>query len=180
MISGEGEVSLFGGRVMRRSRWFGLVAAFVVAWPLLAADEKPAPKEKAEPKEKLVKTGELQGKLAQLPDKGTLKLSVYVGREWKSYDLPVGDDLKVRTLVLPQNFDDKGKVTRYTPKQLDEKKGPDKKAPGYTAEVTDLKANQPVTVYLFKKVGKPKNPKDKDEAAEYQPRVGTIIIRGEP
>lgn len=162
---------------MRLSRLVTLLMV-VVAWPLFAADEKPAAKakEKAEPKEKLVKAGEQPGRLVRLPDKGVLTLSVYIGKTWQEVELPLTDDLKVRRQSPPQGFDDKGRPKKYTPKELDEMRGPDKKLPGYTAELTDLKPGQVVTVQLVKKAGKPKT----KEEAEYKPRVGLILINRDP
>jgi len=102
---------------------------------------------------------------------------VYNGKNWQPVDLAVADDLKVRTLVLPPAYDDKGKVRKYTSKELAELKGPDKKLPGYTASEGDLKRDQVVTLHLVKKAGRPKT---KDEAEDYKPKVGLILIVREP
>lgn len=148
-----------------------LLALAAVALPPVAAEEKTAPKEK------VVKAGEAQGKLARLPDKGKLGLSVYNGKSWQPVELPVADDLKVRTLVLPPAFDDKGNPKKYTAKELAELKGPDKNLPGYAASEGDLKRDQVVKVQLVKKPGRPKT---KEEAQDYKPKVGLILIVREP
>jgi hypothetical protein len=169
---------------MRRSRWFGLVLAAVVAWPLLAQEEKPGPKEtKPQPKEKekYVRAGKIAGKVVAGPDKdNVLTFSVPLGRNWENLKLRGTDDLKVRWLRPPEVFDDKGRLKKPTRKELDEMKGPDKTLPGYTADLTDLKPGQTVEIHLVKKAGRPKDPKDKDLVAEYAERVSIVVIAAEP
>jgi hypothetical protein len=98
------------------------------------------------------------------------------------------DDLKVRQAAPPVQFDDKGKVKKYTTKELNELKGPDTKLPGFPAEFSDLRQNQYVEVYLVKKKEAPRRPvakKDKDAAADadllahLQPEVSMIVIIAE-
>ncbi|HZY86970.1 MAG TPA: hypothetical protein VFE78_19200 [Gemmataceae bacterium] len=112
----------------------------------------------------------------------------------KDVELQTTEDVKVRLAQPPQTFDDKGKVKRYTAKELKELRGPDPKVPGYNAEFSDLREGQVVTVTLVKKKGAPtklpprrpvKDPKDaKDVDAdlllENLPQISMILIVAEP
>ncbi len=149
------------------------------------ADAKDKPKDKTEGKPKdgprYVVQGSLQGKLEAVPASGKVSLSVLVlGKDWQKVELPHADEIKIRTLNPPPAFDEKGRLKRYTPKELQELKGPDRRLPGYTAEAADLRPGQVVEVQLVRKVGRPKNPKDKAEVAEYDPKVNLIVILSEP
>ncbi len=55
---------------------------------------------------------------------------------------------KVRTLVLPEQFDDKGKPKKYTAKQLAELKGKDTHLPGYESSLEKLESGQVVRLTL--------------------------------
>jgi hypothetical protein len=173
-------------------RWLALVLTLGLIVPALTAQDKKdakdakdakdtkdakEAKDKPETKEKLVTAGTYRGKLERPPGADrTLRLSLPVGRNWKPFPVVVGDDVKVRRMTLPVDFDDKGKPKKYTQKEKDELRGPDKKLPGYTAGLEDLKAGQLIDVYLVRKAGAPKNPKDKDAMAEYEPRASMIVI----
>ncbi|HLN30871.1 MAG TPA: hypothetical protein VK395_24235 [Gemmataceae bacterium] len=108
----------------------------------------------------------------------------------KNIDLQAVDDLKVRSLQLPADFDEKGRPKRYTSKELHELKG-DPKLPGYTSDFDSLKPDQIVRVYLAKKKEAPKpavkeKPKekdkdgDKDRTAEERPEITMVVILREP
>jgi hypothetical protein len=145
-------------------------------------DAKKDAKDKPEPKEKLISVGHLSGvKLIRKPAaQPSITISILVARDrWQNQDLPVGEDLIVRVAQPPINFDEKGRIRRYTKKELDELKGPDKKLPGYLASIDDLKEGQLVEVHLFRKSGGPKNFKGADVPAEYKPHVGIIVILAE-
>ena len=108
----------------------------------------------------------------------------------KDVELWPADDMKVRTLVLPQDFDEKGRPRRYTSKELRELKGPDPKLPGYTADFDSLKPDQIVKIYLARKNEavkppvreKPRRKKDKDDddreprTTEDRPEIAMIVI----
>jgi hypothetical protein len=171
-------------------RWLALVLTLGLVVPVLTAQDKKDAKdtketkdtkdvkEKPEPKEKLVAAGSYRGKLERLPGADrNLNLNVPItAKKWQRIDLPVSDDIKVRRMMLPVEFDDKGKPKRYTQKEKDELRGSDKKLPGYTAALDDLKPGQFVEVFLVRKAGMPKNLKDKDALAEYQPQIAMIVI----
>lgn len=72
------------------------------------------------------------------------------------------DDMKVRLLHPPEAYDDKGKLKKYTAKELKELKGPDN-LPGYTGTLDDVKANQLVLVTLARKPKAADKPKDGDK-----------------
>ena len=60
-------------------------------------------------------------------------------------ELEADDDTVVRTEVLADQFDDKGKLKKFTKEELKELKG-DPKLPGYKAEFGDLKQGEMVKV----------------------------------
>jgi hypothetical protein len=87
------------------------------------------------------------------------------------------ETVQVRTMVLPEVFDDKGNLRKYTASEKLELKGKDKKAPGYESSLDKLEVGQQVTVKLVKmpKKKKPTPPKDsaKDGAKEAPPEDDT-------
>jgi len=101
--------------------------------------------------------------------------------------------MKVRTLQLPIDFDEKGKPKRYSAQELKDLKGPDPKLPGYTADFDSLKPEQVVKVYLARKKGakaaplqQPGKKKGKDDNAEAadartenRPEVTMVLILAE-
>ncbi|HLJ95366.1 MAG TPA: hypothetical protein VKU02_19475 [Gemmataceae bacterium] len=94
------------------------------------------------------------------------------------FDMP--DDMKVRTMLLPVELDDKGKPRRLTEKEKRELKGPDPALPGYTGDFDSLQPDQTVEVYLAKQASKSK-PKDKDAATadNTRPRIAMLVILAE-
>jgi hypothetical protein len=112
---------------------------------------------------------------------------LYKNMPTKEVKLQGVEEVKVRTKVLPVNYDEKGKPKKYTKKELAELKGPNKKLPGYTAEWSNLNKGQVVQVYLAKKKTKTKvkKKKDKEEDDELfddkdRPKVVMIVILQEP
>jgi hypothetical protein len=88
-------------------------------------------------------------------------------------------DMKVRTLN-PLVFDDKGKPKTLTKKEKDELKGPDKSLPGYTAELSDVRQDSYVTVYLpKKKPAKTAPAKDDKGLADNKAEAAMIVIVGD-
>ncbi len=109
--------------------------------------------------------------------------AVTMKEESHSMEFQAGPDMKVRTVNPPPIFDDKGKLRKPTSKELAGFKGPDKKLPGYTAEVADIRQDAMVTVYLPKKkttgttrpaAAKPKT-KDSDKSVEAKDIPGTRV-----
>jgi hypothetical protein len=84
----------------------------------------------------------------------------------KDVDFQAGEVVKVRTMVLPEQFDEKGNVKKPTKAELAALKGKDKTLPGYESSLDKLEAGQRVTVTLapYKKKAAPAdNAKDKDK-----------------
>jgi hypothetical protein len=108
------------------------------------------------------------------------------------FDLEPADSMIVRTMVLPEQFDDKGKPKKYTPKDLKELRGTDPNLPGFKADLDSLKNGEVVTVYLVRKKQaapakaapkeKDKDKKEKDKAADEdnKPKIRMIVIRADP
>jgi hypothetical protein len=103
----------------------------------------------------------------------------------KDYELQAADDIKVRAANPPAQFDDKGRIKRYTQKELKELKGNDK-LPGYPAEFSDLRQEQIVQVTLVRKKGAPRTPVkrgkdvDPDLLNDFLPQMSLIVIVAEP
>ena len=89
----------------------------------------------------------------------------------KDFDLESGAEAEVRRQDPPVQYDDKGHVKKYTPKELQELKG-DAKLPGYQADWTDLKPGQSVKVTLVKPKGKDKDNKKGDA----RPQASLILV----
>jgi hypothetical protein len=82
-------------------------------------------------------------------------------------------DPKVRTMFLPEVFDDKGEIKKYTPAEKAELKGKDKSLPGYESSLEKLEAGQTLKVTLVpvktKKAAPPEKNKENDK--EEKPAV---------
>ena len=77
-------------------------------------------------------------------------------------DLQLYDEVKVRTLTAPINYDDKGNIKQYTAAELKELRGKDG-LPGFTAEKDTLRQGQTVLVVVArKKPDAEMKPKEKD------------------
>jgi hypothetical protein len=108
----------------------------------------------------------------------------------KEVEIQATDEMKVRTLLLPVDFDEKGRPKKYTAKEIKELKGPDSKLPGYTADFDSLKPEQTVKIYLAKKKEPPvekgrdkakdKADKDADAASSEKPEAVMVVILDEP
>jgi len=79
----------------------------------------------------------------------------------KTVEFQHQEDVKVRTMILPEQFDDKGNLKEYTRAEKQALKGKDKKLPGYESSVEKLEAGQKLRVVL-RTVKKPTE-KDKDK-----------------
>ena len=106
-------------------------------------------------------------------------------------ELEALDDVLVRTARPREEFDDKGRIKKFTKAQLKELKGPNPKLPGYKAEFGDVATEQIIQVTLVRKKGstpKPVRPKkgkkdldaDIDVLADNLPQISQIIILREP
>lgn len=104
-------------------------------------------------------------------------------RKTQDIDVQTTDEVVVRSENPPEQFDDKGKLKKYTKKELDELRGDNKKLPGYKAEFSDLQTDFIVKIQLVKKKDAPKpmpKPKDKDAdlnvLADNEPLASMIVI----
>ena len=148
-------------------RQFGLMLLGVALMvPALAAQEKDK-KEAPEQKEKLIKVGDILGKVTNI-DANEKSFHLQVGKQ--DVKVMTIDDVKVRTKNPPVQYDDKGNKKKFTSKELKELKG-DPKLPGYSAEFNDLKQNQVVEVSLVRK---------KSDKGSKQPLASVILIVTQP
>jgi hypothetical protein len=108
------------------------------------------------------------------------QLNAYQVREVPvNVELQATDDLKVRILQPPVDFDEKGRPRRYTAKELKDLKGPDIQLPGYTGDFDNLKPGQTVQVSLARKKDALKKPvaKDKEKDPPNEDRLlATMIV----
>jgi preprotein translocase subunit YajC len=107
-------------------------------------------------------------------------------------ELAALDDVLVRTARPREQFDEKGKIKKFTRAELKELKG-DSKQPGYKAEFSDVQTEQIIQVTLVRKKGtpapkaprRPKKGKEKEKEAEVDiddnlPQISRIMILVEP
>jgi hypothetical protein len=73
--------------------------------------------------------------------------AVKVVQRTANVDFQIEENVKVRTMVLPEAYDDKGNIKKYTPEELKELKGKDN-LPGYESTVAALKPGQVVRILL--------------------------------
>jgi hypothetical protein len=110
----------------------------------------------------------------------------------KPFEVRAAEKCKVRTMFLPLEYDDTGKIKKRTRQELAELKGKSK-LPGYPADFDLLKIGQYVELYLAKPAAAPKgsapaaknkNKKKKDEddpdVPIAVPEVVMIVIWAEP
>jgi len=105
----------------------------------------------SDPVERLQRAQEIRDEVAQA------QAELY-NIEEQEIDVPLQlvDDVKVRVLKPPTRFDDKGRVKKYTAKELKELKGTEN-LPGYPSALAAVKAEQIVEVSVARKKGKPKD-----------------------
>jgi hypothetical protein len=136
-----------------------------------------------DPVKRLQRLEKLIRKAQQLKARGgRLPFKVKQGR--KDFDLRAIEDVKVRVMQPPVEYDDQGNVKKYTAKELKELKGKDRTLPGYTANWDQVADSQTVTVYLKPRTKKPAKDKDKDKDTnevedDYRPLVKVVVILAE-
>lgn len=134
--------------------------------PKDAKDPKKGEKgDKPEPKEKYFQIGQpVLGTLMKVENglrvfvmtKQRVVNGKQISVQDKQVDFEIGDDMQVRIESPGLAFDDKGRIKKYTQAELDEMKGADKKAWGYTADADALKQGQTIRIYLGKRKSTPK------------------------
>jgi hypothetical protein len=122
---------------------------------------------------------------------GTIPQGYRVKVVTNQIDFQAMETVKVRTMVLPEQFDDKGKPRKYTREELNALKGKDRNLVGYESSLEKLEVNQTLTVSLtpVKKSSPPKTAQadknkdlDKDldkEDGEKKMQVKLIVIKKE-
>jgi hypothetical protein len=137
-------------------------------------------------------TTQLQNALAQYQRAATPVLGPNGLPQGYKYDtvkntveFQASETVKVRTLLQPEEFDEKGEIIKPDAKKIAEWKGKDKKLPGYESSLEKLEPGQKVRVWLgLMKKTTPKSPpkdseKDKEEekaAAKAKQAVLIIIL----
>jgi hypothetical protein len=190
----------------------GLVL-LLVAVPVLAQD-KDKEDRKANPRNgqeltPLVLAGEATGRITRVNSGTSLTLEVALptaqpmvrsrsalrqaltraSTSRKQFTLDVADDVQVRTMQLPVQFDDKGKPKKYTSDELKELRGPNRNLPGYKSDYDSLKTGQIITVAFRRpqhtgsapskegdKDKEKEKEKEKKAEADATPRVSLIVI----
>ena len=139
------------------------------------------------PKNPFVKLNTVTGKVGKFDEASnclTIKVPVpYINNkniESKDVDVKaiLTDDVKIRIMVPPPQYDEKGRPKRYTTKELNELKGEDKKSPGFPGSVEDLQANAVVRVDLVRTkedLNKLRRNK-KDDPANELDRTNLVIV----
>jgi hypothetical protein len=99
-------------------------------------------------------------------------------------EFQASEKVKVRTMLLPEQFDEKGNLKKYSKKELAELKGSDAALPGYLSGLDKLEPGQKVRVVLGP-APRPAAAADKDKeadenpAAEKRTQVKMLVIVGE-
>lgn len=97
-------------------------------------------------------------------------------------EFQAAEAVKVRTMLLPESFDDKGNKKTYSKEQLAELKGKDKAAPGYESSLEKLESGSKVRVVLgpapppAKKEAKEDKDADKDDVPADKRMQAKLIV----
>ncbi|MBY0232052.1 MAG: hypothetical protein K2W96_22440, partial [Gemmataceae bacterium] len=100
-------------------------------------------------------------------------------------EFQASEKVKVRSLVLPETYDEKGEIKKYSAKELADLRGKDKSLPGYESSLEKLEVGQKVKVVLAaaaKKTGPGSEDKDEpadDKKAEKSKQARLIVILAE-
>jgi hypothetical protein len=91
----------------------------------------------------------------QIQSAGAQANKFQVVKATQKVNFHASENLKVRIKDLPKQFDEKGKIKRYSQKELSERKGKDKSLPGFESSPEALRVGQVVQVTL-RPIKKPK------------------------
>lgn len=146
--------------------------------------KKGEAKKKPVAKERFEKVEEFSvARVVRLPgnESSTLQFEVPgLGNNWQRLERSLADDVKVRMLHLPVLYNERGKPRPYTAREKEELKGPDRRLPGYSASLEDLKPGQIVQLTTVRRAGYRPIRGVKEVPPEYQPVINLIVIVGEP
>src|SRR5207249_6478301 len=95
-------------------------------------------------------------------------------------DISLAEDVKIRAMNLPEQFDEKNKPKPYTAAEKAKLKGDNPRLPGYTAELSRLAAGQTVEIELSTNKPAPGAAKKKDAAPEKPFATMVVIVAEEP
>lgn len=99
-------------------------------------------------------------------------------------EFQLSEKAKVRTKLLPEQFDDKGNVKKYTAQELAKLKGKDSKLPGYESSTDKLEVGQKVKLTLAAgkkpEAGKEKDKDDEKKDKAMQVRLVVVEAAGDP
>lgn len=95
----------------------------------------------------------------------------------REIEFQASEKAKVRTMTLPEQFDEKGNLKKFTAKELAELRGKDTTLPGYESAMEKLEAGQKIRVTLTPAPANAaaKN-KDQDEDAKADKRMQVKLI----
>jgi hypothetical protein len=82
--------------------------------------------------------------------------------------------VKVRTMFLPEEFDDKGEVKKYSAAEKLKLKGKDKGLPGYESSIEKLEVGQKIKVKLVRRPKPKPAPVEKAEEKEPEKKVEKV------
>ena len=102
---------------------------------------------------------------------------------YQDVEFQAEENVKVRTMELPEQFDEKGNIKKYTKEELKELKGKDTHLPGYESTFEGLRAGQLIQVTLAEhKTKKPatspgevKEKEAKDKDAKEKPALDKAV-----
>jgi hypothetical protein len=119
----------------------------------------------------------MTGRNAQVPPGYTVKMGK------REIEFQASPKAKVRTMVLPEQLDDKGNPRKPTAKELDALKGKDKALVGYESSLDRVEVGQVVKLTLSPApaalAGAPKDKDKDDEKADKKMQVSLIVITKE-
>lgn len=90
----------------------------------------------------------------------------------KEFDLELQDNVSVRTMFLPVEFDDMGNAKKHSKAELAERRGSDSIKPGYAAKIDDVQPGDEATLYLLP----PRKAADGARPASQRPMVRMLVL----
>jgi hypothetical protein len=167
-----------------RAAIFFLTAAGLVTAHAMAHDSKGGGEGKAggkaAPPRSYVNAGEVTGEVTKIDESArTIEVRVRVrsGRGWttEKMDYTFADEVKFRTMTLPDRLDENDKVRPYTAQEKAKLKG-DSKLPGYVSEIGAVKKGQTVVLTLGTPKPAPGSPRKKGADSTEKPVVTMLVI----
>lgn len=168
------------------------------ALPVLGQDKgkggKPDPRNQQD-LTPLVNASATRGRVARIHNASSFTLEVFETKSQpggkggrprvvttrRPYILDMADDVVVRIMQLPLQFDDMGKPRKHTEDELKELRGDNPNLPGYKSTIDSLRVGQTVDISLrrFQPPAPRPNPtgeKDKQAQPNNSPRVTIVVI----